>query len=134
MLVMRPSRSASLRSWTAVRDFLETSFPGCEKDAGGREAVRVAEKVVAYLATNERSRPAGVPANEEFVIVRIDRESRAQLLESHPEAFFVTPHYQNYSGVIVRLSTVDQKQFRDLLEAAWRLMAPKRMIREWDAK
>lgn len=124
-----------LQSWSAVCDFLVAVFPGCKKDAGdGREVVRVVGKVLAYLASHERSRPGGLPANEEFVIVRIDFDRREHLLELNPEAFFVTPHYKNYPGIIVRLSTVDKKQFRDLLVNAWRLVAPKRLVRDWDAK
>jgi hypothetical protein len=127
--------AGGLRSWIAVRDFLVEVFPGCEKEpAGGREVVRVAGKVFAYLAVNERSRPSSVPGNEDFVIVRIDLDRREHLLELNPEAFFVTPHYKNYPGVIVRLSTVDQKQLGDLLVDAWRLVAPKRLVRDWDAK
>jgi len=100
-------------------------FPGCEKEPdGGREVVRVNGKVLAYLAINERSRPSGVPGNERFVIVRVDLERREHLLELNPKAFFVTPHYKNYPGVIVRLSTVDQTQLRGLLVDAWRLVAP----------
>ncbi|HLJ45415.1 MAG TPA: MmcQ/YjbR family DNA-binding protein [Bryobacteraceae bacterium] len=121
-----------LRSWDAVAHFLLATFPGCEKGTD-REVVRVAGKALAYLAANERSRPSGLPANEEFLIVRIDFERREQLLESNPDVFFVTPHYQTYRGVIVRLSTVDQKQLRDLLIEGWRLMAPKQLVREWDA-
>jgi hypothetical protein len=67
------------------------------------------------------------------VILRIDLFRRELLLGSDPEAFFVTPHYKNYPGVIVRLSTVDQKQLKDLLVDAWRLAAPKRLVRDWDA-
>jgi uncharacterized protein YdhG (YjbR/CyaY superfamily) len=89
--------------------------------------VRVAGKVLAYLANNDRSRPSGVPDNEEFVIVRMNLDRREHLLESNPEAFFVTPHYKTYPGVIVRLSTVDEWQLRDLLTEAWRLVAPKRL-------
>jgi hypothetical protein len=127
--------SGRLRSWTAVCDFLVENFPGCQKDpAGGREVVRVVGKVLAYRSGNERSRPAGVPQNEEFAIVRIDLEQRDRLLGSNPEAFFVTPHYRTYPGVIVRLSTVDEAQLRDLLVSAWRLVAPKRLVRDWDAK
>ncbi len=74
------------------------------------------------------------PGNEEFVIVRIDLDRREHLLELNPEVFFVTPHYKSYSGVIVRLSTVDQKQLRNLLVDAWRHVAPKRLVRDWDAE
>ena len=90
----------------------------------------MAGKILAYLAANARSRPGGVPDNEEFVIVRIDYDRREHLLASNPEAFFVTPHYRTYPGVIVRLSTVDRKQLRDLLVDGWRRVAPKRLLRE----
>ncbi len=125
----------NLRSWDGICDYLLQTFPGCEKDPpGGREVVRVAGKPLAYPAANERSRPSGLPANEEYVIVRIDQERRERLLDSYPDAYFVTPHYQGYSGVIVRLSTVDQRQLRDLLVESWRFMAPKRLVRDWDAR
>jgi hypothetical protein len=75
--------------------------------------VRVAGKALAYLACNQRSRPGGVPENEEFVIVRSDFATRERLLESNPEAFFVTPHYQGYRGVIVRLSAMDTRLGRE---------------------
>jgi hypothetical protein len=124
-----------LGSWTAVADFLCANFPACEKSEGpaNRDVVRVAGKVLSYRAANDRSKPAGVAANEEFVIVRIDFERREQLLESDPASFFVTPHYQNYPGVIVRISTVNQKQFRDLLRDGWRLVAPKRLVRDCES-
>jgi len=96
--------------------------------------MRVAGKVVAYLACNERSRPPEAPQNEEFVIVRLDLAKREDLLDQNPEAFFVTPHYKSYPGVIVRLSTVDHRQLAQLLVGAWRLVAPKRLVREWDAE
>lgn len=127
------TRGVPPRTWTAVRDFLFATFPACEHDPGGREAVRVAGKIFSYLAINERSRPPGIPANEEFIVVRIDHAERERLLESNPESFFVTPHYQSYPGVIVRLSTVDAAQLRAVLEKSWRLVAPKRLVRERDA-
>jgi hypothetical protein len=121
--------AGSLRSWIAVRDFLVDTLPGCEKGPpGGREVVRVAGKVLAYLAISERSRPPAAPANEDFVVVRIGLDQREHLLESNPDAYFVTPHYRNYPGVIVRLSMVDQKEFTRLLVDAWRLLAPKRLL------
>ena len=101
---------------------------------GGREAVRAGGKVLAYLAVNERSRAPGLPANEEFVVVRIGFDRRAELLESNPEAYFVTPHYRNWPAVIVRLTTADQRELRELLGESWRFVAPKRLVREWDAK
>jgi hypothetical protein len=134
MIGAKRSRFGSLRTWTAVSEFLLEHFPGCHRDDSGREAVRVAGKILAHLATNERSRPSSAPANEEFMIVRIAYEKRERLLESNPESFFVTPHYETYPGVIVRLATVEPAQLQELLMDAWRLVAPKRLVCGWDAR
>ena len=111
----RPIDSGYLRSWAGIADYLVATLHGCQHETATRDVVRVASKVLAYPAANERSRPSGAPANDEFVIIRISLERREQLLDSNPEAFFVTPHYQDYPGVIVRLSTIDPDQLRDLL-------------------
>jgi len=131
----KPVGAGGLRSWAAIGEYLCAAFPGCAMDPrGGREAVRAGGKVLAYLAVNERSRAPGLPANEEFVVVRIGFDRRAELLESNPEAYFVTPHYRNWPAVIVRLTTADQRELRELLGESWRFVAPKRLVREWDAK
>jgi hypothetical protein len=54
-------------------------------------------------------------------------------VQEDPDTFIGTPHYQNYPGVIVRLTTVDDGQLRELLMEAWRLVAPRRLVRELDA-
>jgi hypothetical protein len=119
-----------MRTWEAVCAFLET-LPGAERDLpGGREVVRVRGEVVAYPARNDRSRPVDYPEDEEFVVVKVDRSERAALVHEAPETFFVTPHYQSYPGVIVRLATVAPEQLRELLTDAWRLAAPKRLHQE----
>ncbi len=47
--------------------------------------------------------------------------------------FFSTPHYDGYPYVLVRLDVVDPTELAELLEDAWRLRAPKRLIAELDA-
>jgi hypothetical protein len=121
-----------MQTWQDVSDFLET-FPEAKADpSGGREVVRVGKKVVAFPGRNERSRAPDATDDEEFVIIRIDRWEREALLEQDPQTFLVTPHYETYPGVIVRLTTVDQEQLRELLTDAWRLVAPKKLVREWE--
>jgi hypothetical protein len=117
-------------TWRTVCEFLER-LPGAEQDEPlGREVVRVRGKVVAYPATNDRSRPPGADPDEEFLVLKIDRTEREALLRSDPETYFVTPHYRTYPGVIVRLATVPPDQLGELLVEAWRMVAPKRLVAE----
>jgi hypothetical protein len=120
-----------MASWATVWGVL-AALPGTEQGLlHDNPAVRVRGKLVTYLP-NPRSRPAHAPDHEEFLVVRCDLAERAALLAEDPETFFVTPHYQTYPGVIVRLATVRPDQLRELLTGAWRLAAPRRLVGELD--
>jgi hypothetical protein len=62
------------------------------------------------------------------LVVKIDPEERAMRMRAEPETFHITEHYRNYPWVLVRLSTVRPDDLRDLLEDAWRLSAPPRLL------
>src|ERR1039458_4726556 len=42
-------------------------------------------------------------------------EERDELLEAEPEKFFITPHYDGYPAVLVRLSRVDLDEMTELV-------------------
>ena len=48
--------------------------------------------------------------------------------------FFSTPHYDGYPYVLVRLDKVGPRQLAELLEDAWRIRAPKRVVAEYDKR
>lgn len=61
-------------------------------------------------------------------------EERDELLEAEPGAFFITPHYDGYPAVLVRLNRIDLDEMTELVTEAWRLCAPKRMLAAYDAE
>jgi len=66
--------------------------------------------------------------NPDVLVVHTGTElEKDALLSLDPEAFFTTPHYDGYAAVLVRLPLVDRDRLADLLEAAWRARAPKRL-------
>jgi hypothetical protein len=60
----------------------------------------------------------------------LDREI---LIQSDPHVFFITDHYRDYPWVLVRFSAVDPRALPDLLERAWRLVAPKALVTKYDS-
>jgi hypothetical protein len=73
-------------------------------------------------------------SNPDALVLRVtDLGEREALLQGQPEAFFSTPHYDGHPYVLVRLDVVDPVELAELLEEAWRLRAPKRVIAEYDA-
>lgn len=69
----------------------------------------------------------------ETMVLRTTFEDREYLLQLEPAAFYITDHYRDAPWILVRLGKVRRNQLRELLELAWRLVAPKRMIAEHDA-
>jgi hypothetical protein len=67
-----------------------------------------------------------------LVLRVIDLGDREALLKGQPDVFFSTPHYDGYPYVLVRLEAVDPIELAELIEDAWRLRAPKRVIKAYD--
>jgi hypothetical protein len=53
-----------------------------------------------------------------------DLEERNELLKAGPGKFFITPHYDGYPAVLVRLSQVDLDEVTELVTESWRICAP----------
>jgi hypothetical protein len=66
------------------------------------------------------------------LVVKIDADERTMRMKADPETFFITDHYLDYPWILVRIAKVDLDDLRELLEDAWRLTAPKRLVVEHD--
>lgn len=55
------------------------------------------------------------------------------LIEAEPAKFFTTPHYDGQAMVLVRLEAVDADEAAELVTESWRLRAPKKLVKGWDA-
>jgi hypothetical protein len=73
-------------------------------------------------------------ANPKVLAVRVADEGEKQaLIASHPEKFFTEPHYNGFPAVLVRLPKVRKAELRELLIDAWRCLAPRKLVAEYDA-
>jgi hypothetical protein len=61
--------------------------------------------------------------------VRCQIERKEMLIDAEPQIFFDDDHYRGYPAVLVRLATVDKKTLATLLDAGWRIQAPKRLLK-----
>jgi hypothetical protein len=102
---------------------IASRLPGAEVGTSyGTPAVKVRGRFMCRL----RSAP-------DALVLRVaDMGEREALLQGQPEAFFTTPHYDGYPAVLVRLEAVDPIELAELIEEAWRIRAPKRLIKEYD--
>ena len=69
----------------------------------------------------------------ESVAIKVPMDDRDLLLEADPEVFYITDHYRGYPAILFRLSEIQRGQLAELLEIAWRFVAPKRLVSAFDS-
>lgn len=103
---------------------LAAQFPGVEDTrAYGTPCIKVKGKVMARLRTEA----------EGGLALRCDFPERHMLLQADPRAFYVTDHYKDWPMVLINLAEVRWDAMPGLVEAAWRMVAPPRLVAEFDA-
>jgi hypothetical protein len=99
------------------------AFPGIEDSTSyGTPAIKVRGKLLAR-----------VHQSGECFVLRTDLLDREILLQSDPNVFFITDHYRGYPWILVRFSAVDPSVLPDLIERAWRLVAPRTLTAKYDS-
>lgn len=97
-------------------------FPGIVVGtAYGTPALRVRDRFLCRLRDEDGS-----------LAIVVDPDYRELLLSTNSDAFFLTPHYEGYPMVLVRLELAEPEDVQQLLADAWRTRAPKRLIAAYD--
>jgi hypothetical protein len=105
-------------SFDAVRK-MALALPEVEEGTTyGSPALKVRGKLLACIAIHKSAEP-------DTLAVRIPFDSRDELIASDPDSYYLTYHYVNYPTVLVRLSRVDAKALRELLDASWIFVSGK---------
>lgn len=115
----KAGRGSPATSFAIVRD-VGITVPGVEAATryDGTPVLQLHGIFVAGLATHRS-------AERNSLVVRVDLEERARLIEDAPETYYVTDYYRKYPLVLVRLSHVDRDALHDLLSVSSRLAAAK---------
>lgn len=66
----------------------------------------------------------------DILAVRCPMERKELLIEAAPDRFFDDPHYRGYPAVLVRLDVVEADELEGLLRDAWRIQAPKALLKK----
>ena len=122
----RKARGAvSAPARTTFEDVREIAhaLPGMEDGTSyGTPALKVRGKLLARLHQSI-----------DCLVLRTDLLDRQILMQSAPHVFFITDHYRDHPWVLVRLAAIEKRALPDLIERAWRLVAPKTLVMTYDA-
>ena len=98
-------------------------LPGVELSTSyGTAALKVRGKLFARLHQDG-----------ECFVLRAELLDREILIQADPRVFFITDHYRDHPWVLVRFAHLRPGALPKLLERAWRLVAPDKLLREFDA-
>jgi hypothetical protein len=99
------------------------SFPAASEGSSyGKPSFLVAGKFFTRLRSEDDS----------VVLVVGSIDERDMLLESDPNLFHITEHYRNYPTVLARMAFLDMATLHGMLERRWRVMVPKKLLKEAD--
>ena len=65
------------------------------------------------------------------LVVKCGFDDRDFRMAADPATFFTTDHYRGYPTVLINLATVTRADLHDVLEQAWRINAPKRLLAQY---
>ena len=95
-----------------------------EKPSYGKPAFFVAKKFFTRFRSEDNS----------LVMVVDGMDSRDMMLELDPKTYHITDHYKDYPSVLVRMERISVDELRIMLERRWRQIAPKKLVKELEAK
>jgi hypothetical protein len=119
---MPPSRSVKPPKYAKIK-FIALGFPGAHEVVWrGWPWFNVGKKTFALFSENDRS-----------WIFKLPHHQQMMLFDARPETFKpMTAGRMIWS--YVRVEDLDLAELRDLLEAAWRMVAPKKLQRSLNAE
>jgi hypothetical protein len=74
------------------------------------------------------------PREKAFVLRLASVEEQDFLIEMAPDIYFITDHYKGYPAVLARPAKLTRAEARGRLLNAWRVQAPKRLVKERGGK
>jgi hypothetical protein len=92
-----------------------------EQETWGHPTFRVRKKMFG-----------GMAADGTTATFKATKEEQAALLEQYPDVFFVPKYVGQHGWVGFQVDGVDPGEMHELIVEAWRMTAPKRVVRAFD--
>jgi len=117
------------------------ALPGVTERVGGHTgepAWRLSSGQIAWIrgprATDLRQLAALGAAWPEGPVLAVrvgSQEEKEALLAAEPEVLFTIPHFDGYSGLLVRLDAIERDRLAELIADAWLVRAPVLVAKKW---
>jgi len=106
-----------------IRSMIKRLPGATEAPSYGTPGFKVRKKLFARLHQKE----------DAIVVLLNSVEEQQELVAKDPMTYYITDHYDGYAAVLVR-PTIDENEFFSLLEHAWRRVARKVDLQEYELR
>ncbi|TWD79356.1 hypothetical protein FB561_0413 [Kribbella amoyensis] len=102
---------------------LVLGLPGAEEQEGwaGQPAFRVRKKGFGYLSEDEST-----------LFLKSFREEQQALIAENPDVYSSWWESGRFGWLVIDLAAADEDEVTELIIEAWRLTAPKYLIKQWE--
>ena len=63
-----------------------------------------------------------------LVVMRPHIDEKLALIDSAPDKYFQTPHYEGHHAVLVRMDAIEVSELEELLTESWIVTAPAKLV------
>lgn len=99
-----------------------SSLPGVEEqDHFGKRSFRVRKSIFVVIQPDGRT-----------VTIKMNKDERLAYITMAPEVYSVPEGFSHLNFMHVHLSRVDVEEIHELVVKAWRLVAPKKLVTEYE--
>jgi hypothetical protein len=92
-----------------------------ERETWGEATFRIRNKIFAMMGSDGKR-----------ASVKSTRDEQQALIAGDPATFYQPPYVGQHGWVGVQIRSADAGELEELLTEAWRLTAPKRLVRTFD--
>jgi hypothetical protein len=75
-----------------------------------------------------------VPRADVIALRVADGDEKEALLATDETKFFTEPHYNGFPAILVRLPAIEADELEELITDAWRCMAPRELLSQFDER
>ena len=125
-----------MATWEDV-DRVALALPEVVAESGGNRTWKVRTHSLAWERPLRKADLAHLgdraPRGDVLGIRVTDEGVKHALIADDPSTFFTTPHFDGYPAVLAVLEALDVDVLQELLTEMWLALAPKRVVKEWQA-
>lgn len=101
-------------------------------------------RAAAHLPEVEQASSYGTPSlklrgkflarvkDADTVVLLCPLEEKEMLVAAAADIYFETDHYKGRPVILARVPVISDEELRHRLERAWRMKAPKRLMKSWE--